>query len=71
LLILSGKEVVALMFRVKQRAGKMAEQLRALSALPEVMGSIPSNHRWLTTICNEIWCSLLAAGIHEDRALIK
>ena len=25
-------------------AGKMAQQLRALAALPEVLGSIPSNH---------------------------
>ena len=30
--------------RVLQRAGKMAQWLRALSALSEVMSSIPSNH---------------------------
>jgi hypothetical protein len=26
------------------RAGEMAQRLRALSALPEVLSSIPSNH---------------------------
>jgi hypothetical protein len=26
------------------RAGEMAQQLRALTALPEVLSSIPSNH---------------------------
>ena len=28
----------------KTRAGEMAQQLRALTALPEVLSSIPSNH---------------------------
>jgi hypothetical protein len=27
-----------------KRAGEMAQQLRALTALPEVLSSIPSNH---------------------------
>jgi len=31
----------------------MAQRLRALTALPEVLSSIPR------TICNEIWCPLL------------
>jgi hypothetical protein len=30
--------------KYKARAGEMAQQLRALSALPEVLSSIPSNH---------------------------
>jgi hypothetical protein len=29
---------------VEQGAGKMAQRLRALTALPEVLSSIPSNH---------------------------
>jgi hypothetical protein len=28
----------------KERAGEMAKQLRALTALPKVLSSIPSNH---------------------------
>jgi hypothetical protein len=28
----------------KKRAGEMAQQLRALTALPEVLSSTPSNH---------------------------
>jgi hypothetical protein len=28
----------------KARAGEIAQQLRALTALPEVLSSIPSNH---------------------------
>ena len=39
----------------------MAQRLRELAELPEVLSSIPSNSIWwLTTICNEIWCPLLA-----------
>jgi hypothetical protein len=34
-------------------------QLRALTARPEVLSSILSNHMWLTTICNGIRCLLL------------
>jgi hypothetical protein len=30
--------------RVERRAGEMAQQLRALTALPEVLSSIPINH---------------------------
>jgi hypothetical protein len=37
------------------RAGEMAQQLRALTALPKVLSSNPSNHMvTLKTICNEI-----------------
>ena len=38
----------------------MAQRLRTLPALPKVLSSIPSNHMVLTTICNEVWCPLLA-----------
>jgi len=47
--------------RIKQRpkekqpgAGEMAQRLRALTALPEVLSSIPATTWWLTTICNEV-----------------
>jgi len=30
--------------KTKYRAGEVAQRLRALTALPEVMSSIPSNH---------------------------
>jgi hypothetical protein len=36
------------------QAGEMAQWLRALTALPEVLSSIPSNHMVATTIWNEI-----------------
>jgi hypothetical protein len=35
-------------------AGKIAQQVRALTALPKVLSSNPSNPWWLTTTCNEI-----------------
>jgi hypothetical protein len=35
-------------------AGEMAQQLRALTALPKVLNSDPSTTWWLTTIHNEI-----------------
>ena len=37
----------------------MAQWLRVLTALPEVLSLIPSNTWWLTTICNEICFPLL------------
>jgi hypothetical protein len=40
--------------------GEMAQWLRALTALPEVLSSIPQIHRF-TTICNGIWCPLLVS----------
>jgi hypothetical protein len=43
---LSGKSTLASSFLLilKLGAGEMAQQLRALTALPEVLSSIPSNH---------------------------
>jgi hypothetical protein len=35
-------------------AGEMVQQLRALTVLPEVLSSVPSNHLVLTTTCNVI-----------------
>jgi hypothetical protein len=32
------------LLRIPTRAGEMAQRLRALTALPEVLSSIPSNH---------------------------
>jgi hypothetical protein len=40
-------------------AGEMAQGLRALTALPEVLSPIPATKWWLTTICNGVWCPLL------------
>jgi Fe-S cluster biosynthesis and repair protein YggX len=45
--------------RSKHWTGEMAQRLRALTAFPEILSSIPSNRWWLTTICNGIWCPLL------------
>jgi hypothetical protein len=39
--------------------GEMAQGLRALTALPKVLIQIPATTWHLTTICNEIWCTLL------------
>jgi hypothetical protein len=41
------------------RAGEMAQWLRALTALPEVLSQFPATTWWLTTICNGIRCPLL------------
>jgi hypothetical protein len=38
-------------------AGEMAQWLRALTVLPEVLN--PATTWWLATICNEIRCPLL------------
>jgi hypothetical protein len=35
---------VILKFKTHGRAGKMAQQVRALTALPKVLSSNPSNH---------------------------
>jgi hypothetical protein len=35
-------------------AGEMAQWLRALTAVPEVLVQFPATTWWLTTICNEI-----------------
>ena len=37
-------DVAILYSKVSSWAGEKAQQLRALSALPEVLSSIPSNH---------------------------
>jgi len=47
------------MLRFLSGAGEMAQWLRALTALPEVLSLIPSTTWWLTTICKEIRCPLL------------
>ena len=46
----------------EEMAEEMAQRLRALAALPEVLSSIPSNHMVAHNhlIYNEIWCFLLA-----------
>jgi hypothetical protein len=31
-------------YNMKEKAGEVAQRLRALTALPEVLSSIPSNH---------------------------
>jgi hypothetical protein len=50
-------------------AGEMAQRLRALAALPEVLSSIPSNYM---VAHNHLGSDALFwyAGIHADRALI-
>ena len=42
------------------RTGEVAQELRALTALPEVLSSIPNNHMVAQHhLYNEIWCPLL------------
>jgi hypothetical protein len=41
-------------YRKPSQAGDMAQWLRALTALPEVLSSNPSNHMVAHTICNWI-----------------
>jgi hypothetical protein len=48
----------------------MVQQLRALSALPEVLSSIPSNHMVAHNIYTGICAPFWNPGIHADRALI-
>jgi hypothetical protein len=45
----------------------MAQWLRELAALPEVLSSIPTTTWWLTTICDEIQCPLL---VHLKTAIV-
>jgi hypothetical protein len=47
----------ALFWGLRKGVGELAQQLRALTALPEVLSSNPT--QWLTTICNEIRYPLL------------
>ena len=46
-----------MLIRNSVRAGEVAQWLRALAALVEDLGSVPSTH----TVCNPIWCILLAS----------
>jgi hypothetical protein len=41
-------------------AGEMAQRLRVLTALPEVLSSIPSNHNHLE------WNPVHSSGVFED-----
>jgi hypothetical protein len=42
-------------------AGEMAQRLKALTALAEILSLVPSNHMVAhTAICKGIWCPLLA-----------
>jgi hypothetical protein len=52
--IRSDGEEGALLEKEDPWAGEMAQWLRALTALPEVLSSVPSSHMWLITICNGI-----------------
>jgi hypothetical protein len=48
----------------KHRVGKMAQQLRALTALPEVLSSIPRNHM---VAHNHLYRDLMpSSGVSED-----
>ena len=46
------------------RAGEMAQQLRALTALPEVLSSIPSNHMVAHSLLS--WDPIPSSGVSED-----
>jgi hypothetical protein len=45
-------------------AGEMAQQLRALTALPEVLSSIPSNH--MEAHNHLKWYLMPSSGVSED-----
>jgi hypothetical protein len=45
-------------------AEEMAQQFIALTALPEVLSTIPSNHMVVITICN--WDPMLSSGVSEE-----
>jgi hypothetical protein len=47
-----------------RRAGEMAQRLRALAALPEVLSSIPSNH--MVAHNHQYWDPMSSSGVHED-----
>jgi len=46
----------------KKWAGEMAQLLRALTALPEIL--FPATTWWLTTICNGMLSSEVSEGNH-------
>jgi hypothetical protein len=45
-------------------AGEMAQQLRALTALPEILSSIPSNHMMAHNYLS--WDLMPSSGVSED-----
>jgi hypothetical protein len=47
-----------------QRAGEIAQQLRALTALPEVLSSNPSNH--IVAHNHLLWDMIPSSGVFED-----
>jgi hypothetical protein len=47
-----------------RRAGEMAKQLRAPTALPEVLSSIPSNH--MVAHNHLLWDLIPSYGVSED-----
>jgi hypothetical protein len=53
-------------------AGEMAQRLRALAALREVLSSIPSNHMVTHNHLNEVWSGALFwhAGIQQVECCI-
>jgi hypothetical protein len=48
----------------RARAGKMAQRLRAPTALPEVLSSIPSNH--MVAHNHLQWDLMPSSGVSED-----
>jgi hypothetical protein len=48
---------------------EMTQWLRVLTALSEVLSSIPSNHMVAHTICNGIWCPLLVGLTEESNSI--
>jgi hypothetical protein len=49
---------------IQNGAGEMAQQFRALAALPEVLSSIPSNH--IVAHNHLQWDPMLSSGVSED-----
>jgi hypothetical protein len=49
---------------VQLRAGEMAQWLRALTALPKVLSSIPSNHM---VAHNHLQCDLMPSCVSEGK----
>ena len=47
-----------------RRAGEMAQRLRALTAIPEVLSSNPSNH--MVAHNNLQWDPMPSSGVSED-----
>jgi hypothetical protein len=56
---MGGEGEIMMLENAIQKAGEMAQRLKALTALPGVLSSIPSKHMRLTTICNVVRCLLL------------